>query len=179
MHEPTSSPGQPHPPAPLRPQPPGTAPAAAPGPSASRDEAAEPPAAHPPRPGAPQDLPDAVGSDALGSDALGPDAVGPATAEDPPGPRPLGLSTTPTGHADVDEALTRLSDADHLEVGDHLQVYEDVHHRLRDTLAALDQRPGPPPPQPSGTVRPAPPGVRPGPVGAGGPQGTSYESNRS
>ncbi|MDG9706164.1 hypothetical protein [Streptomyces sp. DH37] len=70
--------------------------------------------------------------------------------EEPPagdgGPRPLGLHTAPTGHAGVDAQLRRLADADHLAVSGHLEVYEDVHRGLRDTLTALDQRPGPPAP---------------------------------
>lgn len=56
-------------------------------------------------------------------------------------PRPLGLHVTPTGHAPVDAQLRRLEDADHLAVSGHLEVYEDVHRGLRDTLTALD-RPG-------------------------------------
>ncbi|URN11673.1 hypothetical protein LUW77_06570 [Streptomyces radiopugnans] len=62
------------------------------------------------------------------------------------GPRPLGLCVTPTGNAGVDARLRRLADADHLAVSGHLEVYEDVHRGLRDTLTALDQRPGPPAP---------------------------------
>ncbi|PJE94842.1 hypothetical protein CUT44_24400 [Streptomyces carminius] len=62
------------------------------------------------------------------------------------GPRPLGVGVTPTGHAAVDAGLRRLADADRLAVSDHLGVYEDVHRGLRDTLNALDQRPGPPAP---------------------------------
>lgn len=55
------------------------------------------------------------------------------------GPRPLGLVTQPTGHAEVDTQLRRLADADHLAVFGHLDVYEDVHRGLRSTLTALDQ----------------------------------------
>ena len=54
------------------------------------------------------------------------------------GPRPLGVGVTPTRHAPVDATLQRLTDADHLTVGAHLEVYEDVHRGLRDTLASLD-----------------------------------------
>ncbi|MER7410346.1 hypothetical protein ABT395_08950 [Streptomyces cacaoi] len=60
------------------------------------------------------------------------------------GPRPLGIGVRPTGHAPLDARLRRLEDADHLAVSGHLEVYEDVHGALRETLAALD-RPHPTP----------------------------------
>ncbi|GAA0931686.1 hypothetical protein GCM10009549_55450 [Streptomyces thermoalcalitolerans] len=65
---------------------------------------------------------------------------------DPTAPAPLEVPRTPTGNAEVDAALERLGDADHLTTDGHLQVYEDVHGRLRDALTALDARPGPPAP---------------------------------
>lgn len=68
---------------------------------------------------------------------------------DPTVPAPLEVPRTPTGNAEVDAALERLGDADHLTTDGHLQVYEDVHGRLRDALTALDTRPGPPAPHPS------------------------------
>jgi hypothetical protein len=49
------------------------------------------------------------------------------------------VGVSPTGHAPVDTRLRRLEDADHLAVSGHLEVYEDVHRDLRDTLAALDR----------------------------------------
>ncbi|MEU6917684.1 hypothetical protein [Streptomyces olindensis] len=75
----------------------------------------------------------------------------PAVAEeepayDPAAPAPLNVPRTPTGDADVDAALDRLGDADHLATDGHLEVYEDVHRGLRDALTALDARPGPPAP---------------------------------
>ncbi|WP_030624460.1 hypothetical protein [Streptomyces sclerotialus] len=73
-----------------------------------------------------------------------PGAAGPGP-EQPAGPQPLGVAVTPTGHAEVDDRLARLGDVDHLAVGGHLPVYEDVHRGLRDTLASLDQQPGPRP----------------------------------
>jgi hypothetical protein len=73
-----------------------------------------------------------------------PDADADADADDDDGPRPLGLHVEPTGHAPVDAQLRRLEDADHLAVSGHLEVYEDVHRGLRDTLTALD-RPAPSP----------------------------------
>ncbi|WP_344633930.1 hypothetical protein [Streptomyces glaucosporus] len=62
------------------------------------------------------------------------------------GPRPLGVEVTPTGHPGVDAGLRRLAGLDHLDVSGHPGVYEDVHRGLRDTLTALDRRPGPPEP---------------------------------
>ncbi|TGB07329.1 hypothetical protein E4099_17145, partial [Streptomyces palmae] len=60
---------------------------------------------------------------------------------------------TPTGHPGVDAGLERLADADHLAVSGHLEVYEDVHRGLRDTLTALDRHPGPPAPTPPHDIR--------------------------
>lgn len=54
-------------------------------------------------------------------------------------PRPLGVGIRPTAHSGVDTALRRLADTGHLAVPGHLEVYEDVHRGLRDTLTALDQ----------------------------------------
>ncbi|MEU3712295.1 hypothetical protein [Streptomyces catenulae] len=68
----------------------------------------------------------------------------------PAAPQPLGVALTPTGEPAVDTPLRRLADADHLAVGAHLAVYEDVHRGLRDALAALDGQPGPPAPTPAG-----------------------------
>ncbi|MGW1836672.1 hypothetical protein [Streptomyces sp. NPDC002067] len=80
-------------------------------------------------------------------------ADGTGTADDPAAPRPLGIAPDPTGEPAVDGPLRRLADADHLAVGAHLAVYEDVHRGLRDALAALDQNPGPPAPAAHGTTK--------------------------
>ncbi|MEU6482334.1 hypothetical protein ABZ858_36820 [Streptomyces sp. NPDC047017] len=70
-------------------------------------------------------------------------------AREPGAPAPLGVPRAPTGDAAADAALERLGDVDHLATEGHLEVYEDVHGRLRDALTALDARPGPPvPPSP-------------------------------
>ncbi|MFJ6572814.1 hypothetical protein ACIQNU_35940 [Streptomyces sp. NPDC091292] len=66
----------------------------------------------------------------------------------PSAPSPLQIERVPTGSADVDVQLGRLADADHLATDGHIEVYEDVHRGLRDTLTALDSRPGPSAPVP-------------------------------
>ncbi|GAB2769129.1 hypothetical protein [Streptomyces bullii] len=81
-------------------------------------------------------------------------------AHDPATPAPLNVPRTPTGNAEVDAALERLGDADHLATDGHVEVYEDVHRGLRDALTALDTRPGPPVPtrHPSTAPQPDPSG---------------------
>lgn len=59
---------------------------------------------------------------------------------------PLGPERVPTGSADVDVLLARLADVDHLAADGHVEVYEDVHRGLRETLTALDARPPAPSP---------------------------------
>ncbi|MGK5530418.1 hypothetical protein [Streptomyces sp. URMC 129] len=66
-------------------------------------------------------------------------ANAPEDAAPDEGPRPLGVGVEPTGHPPVDATLERLADADHLDVAAHLEVYEDVHRGLRDTLTELDR----------------------------------------
>lgn len=86
------------------------------------------------------------------TDAAVPDPAAEAAPEpeyDPAAPAPLDVPRTATGHPEVDLALDRLADADHLATDGHVEVYEDVHRGLRDALTALDARPGPPgPPRP-------------------------------
>ncbi|MGW5355629.1 hypothetical protein ACWERV_34565 [Streptomyces sp. NPDC004031] len=82
----------------------------------------------------PADLPGAV------PEQRAADEDGAAAHEDAPArPEPLGVAVPPTGNADVDAALARLADADELPTHSHIEVYEDVHHGLRDALAALDE----------------------------------------
>lgn len=64
-------------------------------------------------------------------------------------PVPLGVERAPTGNAEVDSWLDRLTDVDALPTENHFEVYEDVHRGLRDALTALDSRPGPPGPVPA------------------------------
>ncbi|MCC9708507.1 hypothetical protein E4N62_26550 [Streptomyces sp. MNU76] len=81
-----------------------------------------------------------------------PTEVGPE--DDPAAPAPLDVPRTATGHPEVDMALDRLADADHLATDGHVEVYEDVHRGLRDALTALDARPGPPVPTRHPTTAP-------------------------
>ncbi|MEV0530921.1 hypothetical protein [Kitasatospora sp. NPDC050463] len=75
-------------------------------------------------------------ADPAGDEAreVAPDAA-PVTGE----PLPLGVEPTRTGHSAVDAALARLEALDGVPTEAHVAVYEDVHQRLTDTLAALDQ----------------------------------------
>ncbi|MDY0810539.1 hypothetical protein [Kitasatospora purpeofusca] len=63
--------------------------------------------------------------------------TGPVPA--PGEPLPLGVGLTPTGHPAVDAGLARLAALDGVPTDAHVAVYEDVHQRLADTLAALDR----------------------------------------
>ncbi|MFC0849133.1 hypothetical protein ACFH04_36270 [Streptomyces noboritoensis] len=69
--------------------------------------------------------------------------------DDPAGPAPLDVPREPTGDPRVDALVERLADVDHLDTDGHVEVYEDVHGGLRETLSALDARPGPPVPSPA------------------------------
>ncbi|MGY5051830.1 hypothetical protein ACWDE0_40615 [Streptomyces sp. 900105755] len=97
---------------------------------------------------APEGLVAAPGTEAGAAAAVEPE-------HDPAAPAPLNVPRAPTGNAEVDAQLDRLSDADHLATDGHLEVYEDVHRGLRDALTALDARPGPS--GPPGSPVPAPP----------------------
>jgi hypothetical protein len=58
----------------------------------------------------------------------------------------------PTGDARVDEALARLEELGQAPVSEHVEIFDDVHRRLRDVLASVDQGgptvPAPAPPRP-------------------------------
>jgi hypothetical protein len=45
-----------------------------------------------------------------------------------------------TGDPRVDDAMARLVDVDESPVGEHLDIYQDVHRRLHEALADLDGR---------------------------------------
>jgi hypothetical protein len=46
----------------------------------------------------------------------------------------------PTGHAEVDAALMRLTELAERPTGGHAELYDDVHQRLQDVLAQIDQQ---------------------------------------
>ncbi|MFE9339779.1 hypothetical protein [Streptomyces sp. NPDC007063] len=83
-------------------------------------------------------LPEADERPGLPAPDGGPGVPGPGE-EPEDGPCPLGVGVRPTGNGSVDARLKRLEDADHLAVSGHLEVYEDVHDGLRESLAALDR----------------------------------------
>lgn len=97
--------------------------------------------AAPEGPGTPEGTPEGTPAEEIGEGAVG-------APSRPADPAPLGVARTATGVPDVDTRLDRLADADDLPVSSHLEVYEDVHRGLRDTLTALDRRPGPSAPSP-------------------------------
>ncbi|AUY49272.1 hypothetical protein [Streptomyces sp. CB01881] len=72
---------------------------------------------------------------AAGAHDPAPAALDPADGE----PLPLGVGLAPTGHPAVDAGLARLEALDGVPTEAHVAVYEDVHQRLTDTLAALDR----------------------------------------
>jgi hypothetical protein len=47
-------------------------------------------------------------------------------------------STAPSGHPSVDAAATRLGDLDEAPIDEHVDIYDDVHRRLQEGLADLD-----------------------------------------
>lgn len=46
----------------------------------------------------------------------------------------------PTGHPGVDAALDRLRELADRPTGAHPELYDDVHRRLQDALAEIDQQ---------------------------------------
>ncbi|MEU6118246.1 hypothetical protein ABZ840_27320 [Streptomyces sp. NPDC047117] len=146
MHEPTSGADRPEPHPEAAPVPDGPDPdePAGPGHSAERDLSAGPDLSAEPDLSGESGHADEHGHSDEYDHADEPGAAGPPP-EEAAGPQPLGVPVTPTRHDEVDDRLARLGDVDHLAVGGHLPVYEDVHRGLRDTLASLDQQPGPRP----------------------------------
>ncbi|MFE0461306.1 hypothetical protein ACFW1A_18875 [Kitasatospora sp. NPDC058965] len=58
-----------------------------------------------------------------------------------PDPEPLGVAVEPTGHPEVDAALTRLARLDGVPTIEHPPVYENVQQTLSTVLASLDSEP--------------------------------------
>ncbi|PYC79941.1 hypothetical protein C7C46_13355 [Streptomyces tateyamensis] len=56
-----------------------------------------------------------------------------------PDPEPLGVTVEPTGHPEVDAALTRLARLDGVPTIEHPPVYENVQQTLSTVLASLDE----------------------------------------
>jgi hypothetical protein len=94
---------------------------------------------------------------AAAASAALPASAAPFAADRPtaPAPEPLRVRPVETGHAEVDAVLARLEAMEGTPTDAHVVVYEDVHQRLRDTLTALDNRPGPPPPAAAAVPGPA------------------------
>jgi hypothetical protein len=64
-----------------------------------------------------------------------------AEAVEPPQPVDSSvLEPEATGHAAVDAALEKLRELAERPTGAHPELYDDVHRRLQDVLAEIDQR---------------------------------------
>jgi hypothetical protein len=59
----------------------------------------------------------------------------PQAVADTPVPEP-----EPTGHPGVDAALDRLRELADRPTGAHPELYDDVHRRLQDALAEIEQQ---------------------------------------
>lgn len=78
-----------------------------------------------------------VPADPAGADAPDrPTSAPPASLDNDPGPQ----ETLVTGVASVDAAARRLTELDDAPVETHVGIYEDVHHRLQEGLADLDEQ---------------------------------------
>jgi hypothetical protein len=65
------------------------------------------------------------------------DAPSDPPAEEPVGPR---SSYEPTGNPEVDDVLERVSQVADLPTSEHVEVYEDAHRQLHETLVtAVDE----------------------------------------
>lgn len=60
---------------------------------------------------------------------------------------PVADAADPTGDERVDEALARLDELGRTAVAEHVEIFDDVRHRLQDVLTSIDQD-GPRPPVP-------------------------------
>jgi hypothetical protein len=93
---------------------------------------------------------------------------GPVASAAAPGPAPA--PPEPTGDERVDAALSRFDELATAPVADHVEIFEDVHRRLQDVLAAVDhdEQPETAAPEEPAAATPGPiprpnPGPRPGP----------------
>jgi hypothetical protein len=75
------------------------------------------------------------------------DPIEPALGADDPVGRPDAVDAAPapdempaTGVASADAAAQRLSELTDAPVEAHVGIYEDVHHRLQEGLADLDEQ---------------------------------------
>lgn len=61
-----------------------------------------------------------------------------ASAESVAGPQAV-PGTPVTGESAVDDALARLAQIGEAPTAEHVEIYDDVHDRLTDTLADVDE----------------------------------------
>ncbi len=71
----------------------------------------------------------------------GADAGPPAAAEAPAAAGPPAAAQAPaTGVAAADEARRRLDEVESVPLEEHVELFEDVHRRLQEGLADLDEQ---------------------------------------
>lgn len=81
----------------------------------------------------PEDVFDDVSEEAVEPAAPAPDPA-PASAEQSGG-------YEPTGNSEVDDVLESVSQVADLETAEHVEIYEDAHRRLHETLVtAVDEQ---------------------------------------
>lgn len=56
-------------------------------------------------------------------------------ADDVSAPEQRAPAVVPTGHAEIDEALTALDQLAHRPVTEHVATFDAIHHVVRTTLA--------------------------------------------
>lgn len=72
------------------------------------------------------------------SDAGGPDLTDLTAFEGDLPAMPSATAISWTGEDEVDRTIGRLAELHTLSTGDHVEVFEDIHRGLQDTLAHLD-----------------------------------------
>ena len=75
----------------------------------------------------------------MGPEEVGPEEVGPDDVEVPVTEQ-LEADPPATGVAAADAAAQRLAELTDAPVEDHVGIYEDVHRRLQEGLADLDEQ---------------------------------------